>query len=112
MTRIHIGRKQMLFNSRKEAMGFVYDNSRITNVVATNPYTMVIIQCTINGQILESVGFSKCRPGDVYDKERGIAIAHGRAVAAVAKRLYGKILIPHVTLDMLDMAEQFQTGQA
>jgi len=92
----------MLLNNRHEAMDFVTDNSKIMDVIATNPYTLVRIQCTLSGQVYEAVGFSKCRPGDTYDHQRGIVIAYGRAVASIAKTLYGRVKLTHARLDLAE----------
>jgi len=70
-------------------MEFVRENSVVIDVIATDPYTLVRVQCVIGGQGHDSVGFSKCnKNGDVYNKERGVSIAMGRAIANIARKLY------------------------
>jgi hypothetical protein len=78
----------MKLRNRHEAMLFVEENAKIVEQVVTNPYSYVRIQCSVGNQIMEAGGFSKCRPGDTYDPDRGYAIAKGRAIAAIAKKLY------------------------
>ena len=88
----------MLLNSRREAMEFVKENAAITDVIATNPYTVVRIQCPVSGQVYEAVGFSKCHPRDTYNHQLGIDIAYGRAVVSIAKALYGHVKLTHARL--------------
>jgi hypothetical protein len=103
----------MRFSDRAEAKAFVEDNSQVVYTVATNPYTMVQVQCTISGQVYDAVGFAKYNPNDAlpivtkkmerdpvkrallnrrreklkYDKQRGIDIAYGRAITEIVDAL-------------------------
>jgi len=76
-----------MFSSKREAMVFVRDNCRILDIVLTNPYSMVKIECTVAGQQRYAVGFSKCGPRDTYNKELGGNIALGRAIRDIALTL-------------------------
>lgn len=76
------------FKSRKEAMSFVKENSSIIDLIIEKPYTMVKITFSLKGQIYHSIGFAKQCWKDPYSQEVGVSIAHGRAIAKIAKKLY------------------------
>jgi phage tail protein X len=103
----------MRFSDRVEARAFVEDNSQTVYTITTNPYTMVQVQCVINGQVYEAVGFAKYNPNDqlptvtkkqmpdpvqraayyrrrdklAYNRQRGIDIAYGRAINSIVDTL-------------------------
>ena len=66
----------------------VWAHCTAMQVIQTPPYTCV---GAVYGFSLESTierfGFSKCAPGDEWDADRGVQIATGRAVAAIARAL-------------------------
>lgn len=121
----------MRFSDQAEARAFVEDNSQTVLVVATNPYTMVQVQCTIQGQVFDAVGFAKYNPNDSlpvvtkkmesdpvkraslnrrreklkYDKERGIEIAYGRAVNSIVDSLLEPRLVTHASFVELDVED-------
>jgi hypothetical protein len=77
----------MQFNSMAEAKAFVRENVKVTDLVSQLPYTFASGECTVGTVVYHASGFSKCRPGDKPDMQRGAEIAVGRIVANIAKRL-------------------------
>lgn len=55
-----------------------------TDIRQEKPYTMVHIR--LSGA-WDCTGFAKCRPGDVWNPERGRVIAEGRAIRLAAQKL-------------------------
>jgi hypothetical protein len=70
-----------------EAKAFVRENVKITDMVTQLPYTFASGECTIGGVVYTAHGFSKCKPGDKPDTQRGAEIAVGRIIASIARSL-------------------------
>lgn len=122
----------MRFNDRAEARAFVEDNSQIVDQVATNPFSMVRVQCVINGQVYDSARFAKYNPNDAlpklskkqmpdsakralynkrraklaYNRQRGLDIAYGRAITDIVNAL---LMTGHVTLATIQEVNEEET---
>ena len=78
----------MQFTSMAEAKAFVRENIKISNRVTEAPYSFASGECAVGNSIYTTNGFSKCRPGDTFDAERGAIIAEGRVIAKIAHKLF------------------------
>ena len=78
----------MQFTSMSEAKAFVRENVKVSDLVSDVPYTFASGECSVGNTVYIAHGFSKCRPGDSFDLQRGAEIAVGRVIAKIAHKLF------------------------
>ena len=67
----------------KEAKRYVREHGEVTQIECRRPYAFVKVWCGER----RAIGFAKVNWPDWYNRERGIAIARGKAEADLARRL-------------------------
>jgi len=86
-------RGEMKGMSLAEAKGFVQRYSEMIQWESDRPYTLVRIRCQLGDQWYIERGWAKWNPNDEgvdgldWSETRGLAIAKGRAIRRLAKRL-------------------------
>lgn len=76
-----------MFDTLKEAKAWVREHSWVTYEIQKRPYTYVVVGATgPTGmeQWFKANAFAKCKPGDEWSEELGVAIATGKAQAEIA----------------------------
>jgi len=72
---------------RNYAKDFVEAHVVENRVYSERPYTLVALVAEIEGKKYYQSAISKCGPHDQYNEGRGIDVATGRALVAIAERV-------------------------